>query len=186
MTFQDSYLNAIKSKESRIIVSFLQADDEQKLLNNVKIYLEQSKEFRVDTLSSADEGLTTPLIQSYNVRVSNYMMPGMNGVDYLKNIQYDQFIPEIILSLIITDNYLTVVWKDNGVGIAKEDKERLFERGFGKNTGLGMFLSREILSLTDTSIRETGIYGSGAQFEIKLPNGLFGNTNSESEKGIST
>ena len=102
------------------------------------------------------------------------------------SIRHGQFVSEIIVSSIITDNNLTVIWKDNGVGIAKEDKERIFERGFGKNTGLGMFLAREILSLTDISIQETGMYGSGAKFEIKVPKGLFRNTNSGSEKGIST
>ena len=50
-----------------------------------------------------------------------------------------------------SDRDLTVIWEDNGVGIDEKDKERIFEQGFGKNTGLGMFLVREILSLTGIS-----------------------------------
>ena len=34
------------------------------------------------------------------------------------------------------------------VGVAADEKERIFERGFGKNTGLGMFLTREMFALT--------------------------------------
>ena len=37
-----------------------------------------------------------------------------------------------------------------------EDKERIFDWGFGKNTGLGLALSREILGITGIKIRETG------------------------------
>jgi len=41
------------------------------------------------------------------------------------------------------------------------------------NTGLGMFLAREILSLTGIMIKETGVPGKGARFEIKVPNGMY-------------
>ena len=58
---------------------------------------------------------------------------------------------------------------DNGNGIDPEDKKYLFERGYGKKTGLGLFLSREILGITGISIRETGEPGKGAQFEIMVP-----------------
>jgi PAS domain S-box-containing protein len=66
-----------------------------------------------------------------------------------------------------------IVVADNGIGIPPEDKTRIFERSFGKNTGLGLFLSREILSITGISIRETGIPGKGARFEITVPEGTF-------------
>ncbi len=71
----------------------------------------------------------------------------------------------------IIKSYITVA--DNGMGISPEDKPHLFERGFGKNTGLGLFPSREILSITGISISETGIPGKGAQFEIAIPEGAF-------------
>jgi len=66
-----------------------------------------------------------------------------------------------------------VVWEDNGVGIMEEEKERIFERGYGKNTGLGLFLVREILSLTGIMISETGTPGTGARFEITVPKGSY-------------
>ena len=40
-----------------------------------------------------------------------------------------------------------------------------------KNTGLGLFLVREILSITGIKIRETGVPGKGARFEILVPEG---------------
>jgi len=62
---------------------------------------------------------------------------------------------------------------DDGAGISFEDKKRLFERGFGHNTGLGLFLCREILAITDLSISENGDFGKGARFEILVPKDKF-------------
>jgi signal transduction histidine kinase len=68
------------------------------------------------------------------------------------------------------DNEMLVITvKDDGNGISADDKKELFTRGFGKNTGLGLFLSREILSLTSITISETGEPGKGARFEITVP-----------------
>jgi signal transduction histidine kinase len=66
-----------------------------------------------------------------------------------------------------------VVFEDNGTGIAAAEKERIFERGYGKNTGLGLFLAREILALTGIAIRETGVPGTGVRFEIVVPEGVY-------------
>ena len=72
-----------------------------------------------------------------------------------------------------TDAGLTCIYEDNGMGIAPGDKNRLFTRGFGKHTGLGLFLVREILAITGITIHETGEYTRGARFEIAVPNGAF-------------
>jgi PAS domain S-box-containing protein len=72
-----------------------------------------------------------------------------------------------------TPEGLLIFWEDDGAGIPKENKDRIFERGFGKNTGLGLFLAREILAVTGISIRETGEPGKGARFEIVVPQGSY-------------
>jgi PAS domain S-box-containing protein len=70
------------------------------------------------------------------------------------------------------DNHL-ILCEDDGNGIPPDEKERIFDRGFGRNTGIGLFLSREILDITGITIQETGTYGEGARFEIKVPSGRF-------------
>jgi len=72
-----------------------------------------------------------------------------------------------------TDKGLVVTYRDNGIGIPGEDKTRLFQKGFGKNTGLGLFLSREILSITGLSIQENGTAGNGVRFDIIAPRGKY-------------
>jgi PAS domain S-box-containing protein len=70
------------------------------------------------------------------------------------------------------ENFL-IVCEDDGEGIPAKEKEKIFDRGFGKNTGLGLFFAREILSITGITIRETGEPGKGARFEITLPKGVY-------------
>jgi len=68
---------------------------------------------------------------------------------------------------------LALAVEDNGVGIPPAEKEKVFSRGMGRNTGFGLFIAREILSITGLSIRETGAFGQGARFEIRVPDGAF-------------
>jgi len=82
-----------------------------------------------------------------------------------------QKMTAIALSGKETGTGLVILVEDDGDGISSADKKRLFERGFGHNTGLGLFLSREILSITGISITETGEPGKGARFEIAVPEG---------------
>jgi len=79
----------------------------------------------------------------------------------------------IRVSLQEIDKGLWIVCEDDGVGIPAEDKKKLFTRGFGKNTGLGLFLSREILAITGITITENGTPGKGARFEITVPKGMW-------------
>ncbi|MDD1690946.1 MAG: ATP-binding protein [Methanoregula sp.] len=79
----------------------------------------------------------------------------------------------IRLSVSKDDPDLLLVYVDNGIGVPPEEKERIFDKGFGKHTGLGMFLIKEILSITGITIRETGSFGQGARFEIRVPAGKY-------------
>lgn len=66
--------------------------------------------------------------------------------------------------------------EDDGVGIPENKKELIFDHGYGSHTGIGLFLAREILSITGLTIRECGIEGKGARFEITIPAGKFRRT----------
>jgi signal transduction histidine kinase len=68
---------------------------------------------------------------------------------------------------------LVIAVEDDGNGISVDDKKRLFTKSFGNHTGLGLFLSREILDITGITIRETGEPGKGARFEIVVPKGAY-------------
>jgi PAS domain S-box-containing protein len=71
---------------------------------------------------------------------------------------------------------LDIIYEDNGQGVPDAEKEKIFMRGYGKNTGYGLFLIREIVSITGCAITERGIPGTGARFEIEVPKGGFRKT----------
>ncbi|PKL59269.1 MAG: hypothetical protein CVV33_08710, partial [Methanomicrobiales archaeon HGW-Methanomicrobiales-4] len=68
---------------------------------------------------------------------------------------------------------LIVMYEDDGVGILEKEKDLIFQHAYGKHTGIGLFLAREILSITGLSIRETGSPGKGARFEIQIPHNIW-------------
>jgi PAS domain S-box-containing protein len=70
------------------------------------------------------------------------------------------------------DDHL-LLCEDDGEGIPADQKEPIFEQGFGRNTGLGLFLAREILGITGITIRETGEPGKGARFEMTMPKEVY-------------
>jgi PAS domain S-box-containing protein len=71
---------------------------------------------------------------------------------------------------------LVLVLEDNGPGIPASQKEKIFKRGYGRRTGVSLYLSREVLSITGISISETGVEGKGARFEILVPPGAWRKT----------
>jgi PAS domain S-box-containing protein len=85
-------------------------------------------------------------------------------------------VTHITASFIGKDVLGVLVIEDDGVGISPGQKKTIFQRGFGKNTGFGLFLAREILQINSMSICETSEGGEGARFEIKIPAGLWRRT----------
>ncbi|MCX6685917.1 MAG: PAS domain-containing sensor histidine kinase [Methanoregula sp.] len=106
--------------------------------------------------------------------ISIYADPLIEKVFYniIENaIRHGEHVTSIMFTAQETSDGLTILYEDNGVGIPPENKEKIFIRGFGKHTGFGLFLIREILSITGITIAETGDYGKGARFEIRVPKG---------------
>lgn len=88
-------------------------------------------------------------------------------------LRYGKTLHRILVLYERVPEGLKIIIEDDGIGISPDHKEKIFERGFGNNTGFGLFLTREILSITGITIRETGEYRKGARFEILIPPGAF-------------
>ncbi|MBP2133827.1 PAS domain S-box-containing protein [Methanomicrobium sp. W14] len=80
------------------------------------------------------------------------------------------------LSSVREEKSLKIIYEDNGEGILQENKKRIFLKGFGENTGYGLFLIQYVLSITGLLIEECGDYGKGVRFEITVPEGKFKNS----------
>ena len=88
-------------------------------------------------------------------------------------VRYGGKITNIRFFMEERDGERVIVCEDDGEGVPAKDKEKIFGMGFGKNTGLGLALSREILDITGITIHETGEPGNGARFEITVPKGTW-------------
>jgi signal transduction histidine kinase len=86
-------------------------------------------------------------------------------------LRHGDHVTSIVFSSLETADGLVIVCEDNGIGVPPQDKPKIFAKGFGRDSGLGLFLIREILLITNISIQETGDYGKGARFEMLIPKG---------------
>ncbi len=87
--------------------------------------------------------------------------------------RYGEGVTKIRIYGIMDGTDLILHFEDNGIGIMESEKVRIFSRGIGKNTGLGLFLTREILAITRIGITETGEYRKGARFVLRVPRGAY-------------
>jgi PAS domain S-box-containing protein len=88
-------------------------------------------------------------------------------------IKHGKHVSQIRVTAAVNGDTARITWEDDGIGIPDAEKECIFEQGFGRNTGLGLFLAREILAITSMTIRECGKPEKGARFEITVPKGSY-------------
>lgn len=74
----------------------------------------------------------------------------------------------LLVTYQIREDGCAIIFEDNGIGIMDEKKATLFSEGI-EQSGHGLFLAREVLSITGISIHEEGESGTGARFVILVP-----------------
>jgi PAS domain S-box-containing protein len=67
------------------------------------------------------------------------------------------------------ENQLKLIYEDDGVGIPAEMKSNIFNEGYGRGTGFGLYLLKRICEAYGWTIQETGKPGQGAQFTMTVP-----------------
>lgn len=90
------------------VIRVLFVDDNQDLCNLFQLFLESSKEFKVYTCTSATDGLSFIAHNQVDAIISDYAMPEMDGISFLKIVRKENpTIPFIILTG--EDNKETVI-----------------------------------------------------------------------------
>ena len=93
------------------------------------------------------------------------------------SIRHGKHVTNIRINFKESDGKGIIVYEDNGAGISRTVKDKLFVPGIGKDSGFGLYLSKEILDYTGIDFRETGEEGKGAKFEIVVPETMYKLTN---------
>lgn len=115
-----------------------------------------------NTIPSGLEIYADPIIRKvFTTLLENSIRHGGESMNYIR------------ISCTDAENNLIIRYEDNGAGVPQNEKDAIFNLGYGKNTGIGLFLSKEILSITGLTIREGGEFGKGVRFEIMVPEGKF-------------
>lgn len=103
-----------------------------------------------------------PLIEKvFHILIDNTFTHSVTGTQIILDYHIGQ------------DGVLFLYYSDNGIGISDEMKENIFLSDYKKENGYGLFFAREILDITDISIREIGESGKGVRFEIRVPKGTY-------------
>ena len=69
------------------MISILLVDDEVQFLEITKMFLEKGRGIRVTTATSGDEALEILKSQKFDAIISDYAMPGMNGIEFMKRVK---------------------------------------------------------------------------------------------------
>jgi PAS domain S-box-containing protein len=72
---------------------------------------------------------------------------------------------------VTAQDFLRLVYEDDGVGIPAAEKPKLFKEGYstGGSTGYGLYLIGKMMEVYGWTIEETGTPGKGAQFTMVIP-----------------
>ncbi|MDD1717057.1 MAG: ATP-binding protein [Methanoregulaceae archaeon] len=89
------------------------------------------------------------------------------------SLRHGATVKNIVITYHETPDGLDLSVRDDGTGIPKELKERIFEYDSGGRAGIGLFICRQIIEVTGMTLREIGTEGKGAWFVIHVPTGKY-------------
>jgi signal transduction histidine kinase len=82
--------------------------------------------------------------------------------------------PHLFISVVVSNDRATLVFEDNGIGIAEEVQHRVFDMFFrasanSEGSGLGLFIARGMIEKMGGTIKVSSVFGEGSTFTIDLP-----------------
>lgn len=117
-------------------------------------------------------------IESFRIKTSKSLFYDLISNIYENAIKYNKVNGEIAFTYDIRANTYYLIIKDTGIGIAKGDIPRIFERFYvvdkarkrnQKSTGLGLSIVKHIINYLEYDIKVESELGKGTEFIIEIP-----------------
>jgi nitrogen fixation/metabolism regulation signal transduction histidine kinase len=134
------------------------------LTNSIKLYeLDQEKNIKIRfNYNCKDEIISGDKLLFKQVLVNLFK----NSIESI-----GEKLGEIIITVNENDEFVTILFKDNGIGIKKEELSKIFDLYYSKKkggTGLGLTMVRRIIDEHSGNIRVESTVGKGTTFKIQL------------------
>ncbi|UII28526.1 ATP-binding protein [Fulvivirga maritima] len=131
-------------------------------------YFEQSQKIRIE---KQNLGIVFSVDKSRLKIILNNILT--NAIKY-HNV--DQEDPNVFIGASVKDDMLQLEIRDNGIGIADELKEQIFDMFFratesSEGSGLGLYIAKEMADKLGGSITVESEFGVGTRFVISIPVG---------------
>ncbi len=182
MGYLDIQLELTEDEDARLLIT-----KEQTLAANIKYLADFTRDYQgigVEPPEFIDvDAVVYKVLSRHEFREKIRYEKSISGLFIYVDRMFEQVVFEIVsnsllyggeqvminFSYEVTDEGLTLTIDDTGPGIADSEKERIFSRTGRDSYGHGLYMATEILDLTGIRIRETGVAGHGARFEILVP-----------------
>jgi len=167
--------------------------EEMHILENIRFHLNLLEEYLDDDIKAPDwyplEGILNRALDTRNLAHVRFFSD-IREIEIFTDMDCGRIFPTLLDNSIVhgkkvtsirvtsmeTKEGLLIIYADDGNGIPDDEKPTLFEWGHGIHRAHSLFLSRQMLAITDISLRETGTYGRGVRFEILVPAGRWRTT----------
>lgn len=109
--------------------------------------------------------------------ILNLLSNARDAVEEKANNGHTDYNMQVGVRSFVADNFIVIEIEDNGIGIERDDFDKLFLPFFtkkekGKGSGLGLVISHEIIKEFNGTIDLESTLGAGTIFRIQLPRAL--------------
>jgi len=164
------YLNETESAVDQIEKIFDFARTYEQLGVEELSYVDVGKSFDAAVALLSDLGKIEVVNECTDLSVLADSLLGTLFYNLIDNtIRHGEKVNRIRIHHKTSKDGLKLIYDDDGVGIPEDEKELIFKEGYGKNTGLGLYMIKKMCNVYGWTIQETGKPGKGAQFTITIP-----------------
>lgn len=157
-----SLLDAAKLDAGRFVIEKTRCNLVNMLQEKANLFLPQAEIKRITLVSHIDPSL--PLLEVDEKRIGQVINNLLSN-----SLKFTHTGGAITLTAAVDGSHITISVADSGIGIPKDKQHELFNRFSGRGTGLGLYISKGIVSAHGGTIALDSDVGKGTTVSFTLP-----------------